>query len=167
VISTPAQGTGPSLAGPPRPLRVFAATRALIALLLGGLATVANYRIRPVSGMGFRGDINTFGAWPVGMGRYGAVGFYEPIGSDYAPGAAVPFLLLAVASLANLHGILAGRQPLLAALARSPEVIAISAHIVTGGAVWAALRRRSSVRSSPDGFARAAADVALSVAAHP
>jgi hypothetical protein len=87
VTSTLPQGTGSSLARPPRPLRAFAATRALVALLLGGLALRLTIAYALFPSWGFWGDINAFGSWSIGMGRYGAVGFYENIGSDYLPGA--------------------------------------------------------------------------------
>ena len=76
-----------SLARPPRPLRAFAATRALLALLIAGLALRLTIAYALFPSWGFWGDINVFGAWSIGMGRFGAAGFYEHVASDYLPGA--------------------------------------------------------------------------------
>lgn len=72
----------------------------------------------------------------------------------------VALVLLALAVLANLHGVLAAGGLPLGELARRPEGIAVLAVIVTVVAPWAAWQPRSSKASSPDGFDRVSADVA-------
>ena len=77
-------GRGPAEPGPP--LRAFAASPALIVLLLVGLALrlAIAYVFFPSSG--FQTDIDSYISWALTLGEHGPAGFYANAGfSDYPP----------------------------------------------------------------------------------
>jgi Gpi18-like mannosyltransferase len=87
VTSTLAHGAHRSLGEQARPLGPLAASPALIALLLAGLAlrlTIA-YVLFPSSG--FETDIASYASWALTLASHGADGFYANAGFvDYPPG---------------------------------------------------------------------------------
>ncbi|MFV2063671.1 MAG: hypothetical protein ACC726_09175, partial [Chloroflexota bacterium] len=103
MTSTLAQGADRSPREVIRPLRTFAASPALLVLLLAALLLrlAIAYVLFPSSG--FETDIASFASWALTLGEFGPAGFYANAGfSDYPP--AYLYLLWPMGLLASVSG---------------------------------------------------------------